>query len=72
VKKLKSLYYKATNQFQKNYIIIILVSSFYIYFLGFFENYWEVTQAIFPGLLLITLVYKNIKYQNLYENSSNT
>jgi len=63
VNKIRSLYLKSINSFQKRYLIIILICAFYIYFLGFFENYWEVTQAIFSGLFLITLFYKNINKQ---------
>ncbi|MBF0117432.1 MAG: hypothetical protein HQK79_01235 [Desulfobacterales bacterium] len=32
---------------------------FFVFFLGIQENYWEITQAIFPGLMILKILYAN-------------
>jgi len=37
--------------------VIVLIFMLYWLGLGFQDNYWEYTQAIFPGVLLMTICY---------------
>jgi len=40
-------------------LIPVLFGSLYLAFLGFQDNYWEFTQAIFPPILLLKLIYNS-------------
>jgi hypothetical protein len=48
---------------RKQPILAIVLSSgiLIIFLLGFQENYWEVPQAIFPGLLLLKAMYAQLR-----------
>jgi hypothetical protein len=41
-----------------------LILLFYLFFLGFQDNYWEYTQAIFPAFLVLKLGYCHLSLQN--------
>jgi hypothetical protein len=60
---------KNNNPLEANVAFAIAVSILTLVFISFFENYLEVPQAIFPGLLLIKVFYCALKcsywdYQN--------
>jgi hypothetical protein len=45
-----------------HYALAVLVGTLVIAFLGIQENYWEIPQAILPGILLLQVVYGRMKY----------
>ena len=44
--------------------LMMLILLFYLFFLGFQDNYWEFTQAIFPAFLVLKLGYCHLSLQN--------
>jgi len=57
-------FFKVRNKLRTNLDRILAFSLgagiIFIFLLGFQENYWEVPQAIFPGLLLLKVVRSNL------------
>jgi hypothetical protein len=51
-----------TNRQNILYRILFQVGVLFLFFLGAQENYWEVAQAIFIGLILLKLLYANMLY----------
>ena len=49
------------NSLVKKEKLIFLSQLIFLFLLGFQENYWEYTQAIFPGLLLMNIEFNYIK-----------
>jgi hypothetical protein len=43
-------------------VLGVLVGTLLIAFLGIQENYWEIPQAIFPGILLLQAMYARARY----------
>jgi hypothetical protein len=42
--------------------ISVGTGSVFLLLLGFQENYWEVSQAIFVGCMLLKVLYANVVY----------
>lgn len=57
---LKSKYKKEPNDFKKSLIGVSFIASLFLFSIGVFENYWELTPGIFPGMMLLKLVSSNI------------
>jgi len=53
-----------TNSQNILYKLLLQIGILFIFFLGAQENYWEVAQAIFIGLLILKLLYANVFYSD--------
>jgi hypothetical protein len=44
------------------YALPVMAGTLLIAFLGVQENYWEIPQAILPGILLLQVMYARARY----------
>ena len=52
---------RARNYRAQSTAIALSIGILFTFFLGFQENYWEVPQAIFPGLLILKVMYAHFQ-----------
>jgi hypothetical protein len=62
--KIKKLYLKSlstTKRLKPFYALSCAIAVLFFFLISFFENYMELTQAIFPGLLILKFFYTSVK-----------
>lgn len=61
LRKFYLLHLKSNNPLEANISFAMAVAILTLVFISFFENYLEVTQAIFPGLIFIKVFYHSLR-----------
>ncbi|TKD65092.1 hypothetical protein [Flavobacterium sp. ASW18X] len=59
--KLRYRYFRVSSKMEKRRYFYLMVTSFFVVGISFFENYLEIAQAIFPTLILVLLFLKQTK-----------